>query len=71
MLVWSHAQPRLAGPILPALRVRGAPRKKQPFDHLEYAIALGATIDERELRRMPRDGAKNFDHYLDGSPRQD
>ena len=23
-----------------------------------------------ELRKMPRDGAKNFDHYLDGSPKQ-
>ncbi len=59
---------------------RTAPQKKtpprpkraaaRPFDIFEYIIELGKSIPAEELARMPRDGAKNFDHYLDGSPKQ-
>ena len=34
-------------------------------------IALGKTIPLSEREKRPRDLARNFDHYLDGSPRQD
>ena len=46
---------------------RAAPR---PFDIFEFVIEQGKSIPAEELARMPRDGAKNFDHYLDGSPKQ-
>jgi hypothetical protein len=32
--------------------------------------ALFRTIPETERAKMPRDAARNFDHYLDGTPRQ-
>ena len=54
-------------------RKPSAPRKsarKPAFDSFAYLAELGATIPEHELKLMPRDGAKNFDHYLDGSPMQ-
>jgi len=51
-----------------ASRSRRAPAR--PFDIFEYVIELGKSIPVEELARMPRDGAKNFDHYLDGSPKQ-
>ena len=34
----------------------------------ERIIELGNAIPDEEIARMPRDGAKNFDHYLHGSP---
>ena len=34
-------------------------------------IALGKTVPRSERAKRPTDGARNFDHYLDGSPRQD
>lgn len=37
---------------------------------LDRLIAIGNTIPDEELRRLPRDAAKNLDHYLDGSPKQ-
>ena len=36
----------------------------------ERIIELGNAIPDEEIARMPRDGAKNFDHYLHGSPKQ-
>ena len=36
----------------------------------ERIIELGDAIPDQEIARMPRDGAKNFDHYLHGSPKQ-
>lgn len=39
------------------------------FDIFAYVLEQGKTIPAEELARMPRDGAKNFDHYLDGSPK--
>lgn len=53
---------------------KNQPRPKRvparPFDIFEYVIEQGKSIPAEELSRMPRDGAKNFDHYLDGSPKQ-
>lgn len=37
----------------------------------EGVMALGRSIPREEWEKLPRDLAKNFDHYLDGSPRQD
>ena len=55
-------------------RKRSGTRKKrapkEEFDSFAFAIELGRTIPDEELRRMPSDGAKNSDHYLDGSPKQ-
>ena len=34
-------------------------------------IALGKTVPRSERAKRPTDLARNFDHYLDGSPRQD
>lgn len=42
----------------------------RPFDIFEYVIKLGKSIPADEIARMPRDGAKHFDHYLDGSSKQ-
>jgi hypothetical protein len=36
----------------------------------ERIIELGDAVPDEETARMPRDGAKNFDHYLHGSPKQ-
>jgi hypothetical protein len=36
----------------------------------ERIVEIGNTIPDEEIARMPRDGAKNFDHYLHGSPKQ-
>ena len=33
-------------------------------------IDLGRELPRSEWRKIPRDAARNFDHYLDGSPRQ-
>jgi len=32
---------------------------------------LGRSLPREEWARIPRDAARNLDHYLDGSPRQD
>ena len=45
------------------------PQTKQ-LNVWERIIELGNTIPDDEIARMPRDGAKNFDHYLHGSPKQ-
>lgn len=47
-------------------------RPKQTATNIWEEIAeLGKLIPKTERARMPRDGARNFDHYLDGSPKQD
>ncbi len=35
----------------------------------ERIVELGDAIPDQEIARMPRDGAKDFDHYLHGSPK--
>jgi hypothetical protein len=37
----------------------------------EELAELGRQIPDEELAKLPRDLARNFDHYLDGSPKQD
>jgi hypothetical protein len=32
---------------------------------------LGHSLPREEWARIPRDAARNLDHYIDGSPRQD
>ncbi len=46
------------------------PIERGDMDIWEYLSELGKQIPEEELARMPVDGAANFDHYLDGSPKQ-
>jgi hypothetical protein len=36
----------------------------------EEIAEMGKAIPDEVIARMPRDGAKNFDHYLHGSPKQ-
>jgi hypothetical protein len=51
--------------------VRRPRRPAEPaFDIFEYIVERARSIPPSERARMPRDGAKNFDHYLDGSPKQ-
>ena len=33
--------------------------------------AIGAAIPRAQRRALPPDGARNLDHYLDGSPKED
>lgn len=37
----------------------------------ERLAAIGYSIPDEVLERLPKDLAKNFDHYAHGSPRQD
>jgi hypothetical protein len=32
---------------------------------------IGEAVPSEDWDRFPRDSAKNFDHYADGSPRED
>jgi hypothetical protein len=52
----------------PKPALRRPPGKK--LNIWEQIVELGKRIPDDEIARMPRDGAKNFDHYLDGSPKQ-
>jgi hypothetical protein len=45
--------------------------KQTPTNIWEEIAELGKSIPKADRARMPRDGARNFDHYLDGSPKQD
>jgi hypothetical protein len=50
------------------------PATAQPLPPVEFwhqMMALFRSIPEKERARMPRDAARNFDHYLDGTARQD
>jgi hypothetical protein len=40
-------------------------------DWIEHLVAIGSRVPDSELKRLPDDLAKNFDHYAHGSPRQD
>ncbi len=48
-----------------------APRKKHELSVWERLAKIGAAIPAKERARMPRDGARYFDHYFDGSPKED
>ena len=53
-------------------RPKAKPRRQQPKrpSIWEKIVELGNAIPDDVIARMPRDGAKNFDHYLHGSPKQ-
>ncbi len=38
---------------------------------LEVILEIGRSISAQDQARHPIDGAKNIDHYLYGSPRED
>lgn len=42
-----------------------------PGEFWHQMMVLFRSIPEEERARMPRDAARNFDHYLDGTARQD
>ena len=47
---------------------------QQPEGAADYLVALAKRIEtevpEDELEALPRDGAKNHDHYLYGAPKK-
>ena len=55
-------------PERPKAKVR-RPQAKKP-NIWEQIVELGNAIPDDVIARMPRDGAKNFDYYLHGSPKQ-
>ena len=46
-------------------------KKKRELTLAERIIEIGKRIPPEELARHPRDGARNLEHYLYGSPKQD
>ncbi len=52
-------------------RVRAAAKSLPPEEFWLQMRALFRSIPEDARERMPRDAARNFDHYLDGTARQD
>ena len=49
-----------------------SPRKaKRELALWEKLVAIGKQIPPEERANFPRDGARNLDHYLYGSPKQD
>jgi len=48
-----------------------APRPKAEYRPIwEVARELVASIPEKELRKLPSDGARQLDHYLYGAPKK-
>ncbi len=54
-------------PARPARRRKPAPGK--PI--WERIADIGRSVPDEVWERVPTDAARNFDHYLDGSPKQD
>ncbi len=50
---------------------RAKPDHSPPEELWREMNVLFRSIPETERARMPRDAAKNFDHYVDGTTRQD
>ncbi len=50
---------------------RKAASPKGPLSLWERLAAIGDAVPDEEWAKLPRDLAKNFDHYAHGSPRQD
>jgi hypothetical protein len=50
---------------------RAAVNTVPPAEFWQQMVTLFRGIPEDERARMPRDAARNFDHYLDGTARQD
>jgi hypothetical protein len=56
---------------LAAKRARKATPLKPQLTLAERIAAIGARIPEDQLKDIPTDAARNLDHYLYGSPKQD
>jgi|CXWL01.1.fsa_nt_gi hypothetical protein len=54
----------------PAMDAQPRAKKIKALDSFSYLMKLGDALPEDVIERMPRDGAQNFDHYLDGTPKQ-
>jgi len=51
---------------------RDAPVDQPPDPTLwERIAAIGDRIPDEDIAQLPKDGARNFDHYVDGVPKQD
>jgi hypothetical protein len=48
-----------------------APKKRTSTSIWDELAAIGDKVPKEAWEGVPRDLARNFDHYLDGSPRQD
>lgn len=48
-----------------------APETAQADTWLDDLVQIGNQVSAEDRARLPRDGARNFDYYLDGSPRQE
>jgi len=56
----------------PARRGRArAARAKKPRNIWLGLSAIGSSVPKAARAALPRDGARNLDHYLDGSPKED
>ena len=52
-------------------RKRAPHKAKREMNIFDKIIELGRTIPPDERANFPTDGARNLDHYLYGSPKQD
>ena len=50
---------------------RAQVKREKPRNVWRELSAIGAAIPRAQRRALPRDGARNIDHYLDGSPKED
>lgn len=61
---------RKVGARVPANRPKGVEPSADPTLWSDLA-AIGATITASDKKLFPKDGARNLDHYLYGTPKQD
>ncbi len=54
-----------------AIRKRTAPKPTREFAWWEEIVAIGEAIPPEVRATIPRDSARNIDHYLYGDPKQD
>jgi hypothetical protein len=59
----------MATPKAPPLR-RRVPLRRTAKPIWELAAEIMADVPDEELDRLPRDGAKNLEHYLHGAPKK-
>ncbi len=62
----------------PSKPARKRVAKKAPAEHVQRdptlladLLAIARSLPEESRRNLPRDGARNLDHYLYGSPKKD
>ena len=56
-------------PLRVTVEVPPSAATEKPF--WQIAVEIGQSIPDDELAKLPRDGARNLDHYLYGAPRQE